>query len=162
MSLAGLSFNALPPIRLPFRFFITAPIFILLCTGLIAYSGPDLWLGRWQPPMLALVHGFTLGFLTMVMLGALLQLLPVIAGIGIPHPELLAPLTHGLLSVGTLMLLWGFLQFHSSFILAAMLLIALGLGNDRRNIIENKLILSLSSSSRDIRLHSINRVPIGW
>ena len=128
MSLASLSFNALPPIRLPFRFFITAPIFILLCAGLIAYSGPDLWIGRWQPPMLALVHGFTLGFLTMVMLGALLQLLPVVAGIGIPRSELLAPLTHGLLCLGTLILLWGFLQFHSSFILAAMLLIALGLG----------------------------------
>ena len=81
MNLSGLSFNALPTIDLPFRFFISAPIFMLACVGLVFYGGESLWLSRWHPLMLALTHGFTLGFLTMVMLGALLQLLPVIAGI---------------------------------------------------------------------------------
>lgn len=128
MSLAGLSFNALPPISLPYRFFITAPIFILLCALIIGFSGQDLWLSRWQPSMLALVHGFTLGFLTMVMLGALLQLLPVIAGIGIPHPRLFASLSHGLLVFGTLSLLSGFVYFHSALIKIAMVFLALGLG----------------------------------
>lgn len=128
MSFTGLSFNALPPINLPFRFFITAPIFMLLCAGIIITTGENLWLSRWQPPMLALVHGFTLGFLTMVMLGALLQLLPVIAGIGIPRPQLFASLSHGLLTLGTLSLLSGFLHFDRLLIQAAMLFLALGVG----------------------------------
>jgi hypothetical protein len=38
--------------------------------------------------MLALNHGFTLGFISMVMMGALLQLLPVIGGVGIAKPRL--------------------------------------------------------------------------
>ena len=57
----GLSFNALPPIDLPFRFFLTAPIFVILCAVLILLTGESLWLSRWQPSMLALTHGFTLG-----------------------------------------------------------------------------------------------------
>ena len=83
MNMSGLSFNALPPIDLPFRFFLSAPLFIIACALLVLFSGETLWLSRWQPNMLALTHGFTLGFLTMVMMGALLQLLPVIGGIGI-------------------------------------------------------------------------------
>ena len=128
MSFAGLSFNALPPITLPFRFFITAPFFMLLCAGLIFTSGESLWISRWQPPMLALVHGFTLGFLTMVMLGAQLQLLPVIAGIGMPKPKIFASLSHGFLTLGTLSLMLSFVHFHSLLIQAAMVLLTLGLG----------------------------------
>ncbi len=128
MKLTGLSFDALPPIDLPFRFFICAPFFMLLCAGVILVSGESLWLSRWQPSMLALIHGFTLGFLTMVMLGALLQLLPVIAGIGIVKPRPVACFSHALLSLGTLSLMAGFMYFDALLIYSAMLLLALALG----------------------------------
>lgn len=109
MNISGLSFNALPPIDLPFRFFLSAPVFVLLSALLVFYSGESLWLSRWQPSMLALTHGFTLGFITMVMMGALLQLLPVIGGIGIARPRIVASSCHVLLSVGTLSLMANFL-----------------------------------------------------
>jgi hypothetical protein len=122
MNISGLSFNALPPIDLPFRFFLSAPIFVLLSVGVIFYSGESLWLSRWQPSMLALTHGFTLGFITMVMMGALLQLLPVIGGIGIAKPRFVASSCHALLSVGTITLMANFLWpqailFHVSAVL---------------------------------------------
>ena len=109
MNINGLSFNALPPIDLPFRFFLTAPLFVILCAFLIMFSGDTLWVSRWQPGILALTHGFTLGFLTMVMMGALLQLLPVIGGVGIAKPRLIVSICHSTLVIGTLCLMANFI-----------------------------------------------------
>jgi len=127
MNISGLSFNALPPIDLPFRFFISAPIFIIACAFLILFSGESLWLSRWQPSMLALTHGFTLGFLTMVMMGALLQLLPVIGGIGIVKPRFIATYSHTLYFSGVIALMLSFIFTYSWLTIVAMVLLSLGL-----------------------------------
>ena len=128
MNMSGLSFNALPPIDLPFRFFLSAPIFIIACALLVLFSGETLWLSRWQPNMLALTHGFTLGFLTMVMMGALLQLLPVIGGIGIVKPRLIATTSHMLYCAGVIALMLSFLLATNWLTVAALTLLSLGLG----------------------------------
>lgn len=128
MNMSGLSFNALPPIDLPFRFFLSAPIFGLACALLVLFSGETLWLSRWQPNMLALTHGFTLGFVTMVMMGALLQLLPVIGGIGIARPRLIATTSHTLYCAGVISLLLSFVRPDNGVTLAALILLGLGFG----------------------------------
>lgn len=128
MNMSGLSFNALPPIDLPFRFFLSAPIFIIACALLVLFSGETLWLSRWQPNMLALTHGFTLGFLTMVMMGALLQLLPVIGGIGVAKPRLIATTSHALYCAGVIALMLSFVLATNWLTLAALVLLSLGLG----------------------------------
>jgi len=128
MNLSGLSFNALPPIDLPFRFFLTAPVFIILCALLMFFAGETLWLSRWQPSMLALTHGFTLGFITMVMMGALLQLLPVIGGIGIANPRRIVLVCHSALVIGTLCLMANFIWPNTLLTLITLLLLVLGLG----------------------------------
>lgn len=128
MNMSGLSFNALPPIDLPFRFFLTAPLFIIACALLVLFSGESLWLSRWQGSMLALTHGFTLGFLTMVMMGALLQLLPVIGGVGIAKPRLIATTSHILYSVGVITLMLSFIFTKNWLTLTALVLLSLGLG----------------------------------
>ena len=128
MNMSGLSFNALPPIDLPFRFFLSAPIFIIACALLVLFSGETLWLSRWQPNMLALTHGFTLGFLTMVMMGALLQLLPVIGGIGVAKPRLIATMSHALYCAGVIVLMLSFVFATNWLTLAALILLSLGLG----------------------------------
>ncbi len=128
MNMSGLSFNALPPIDLPFRFFLTAPLFIIACALLVFFSGETLWLSRWQPNMLALTHGFTLGFLTMVMMGALLQLLPVIGGIGIAKPRLIATTSHALYCAGVITLMLSFILANHWLTVAALTLLSLGFG----------------------------------
>ena len=75
----GLSFEQAPPFSLPLRFFLTAPLFLLAAAVLIVLA-PDALASRWTPQALALTHALTLGFLAMVMLGALMQMLPVVAG----------------------------------------------------------------------------------
>lgn len=128
MNLNGLSFNALPPIDLPFRFFLTAPIFIIICALLILFSGETLWLSRWQPGMLALTHGFTLGFITIVMMGALLQLLPVIGGVGLANPRQIVLVCHSALVMGTLCLMANFIWPSTVLTVITLLLLVLGLG----------------------------------
>ena len=109
MNISGLSFNALPPISLPFRFFITGPLFIIAMAILVLVSGESLWLSRWQPNMLALTHGFTLGFITCIMMGALLQILPVLGGIGFPKPRQLIGRFHIAYVLGTMSMIVGFI-----------------------------------------------------
>jgi hypothetical protein len=128
MNMHGLSFNALPPIDLPFRFFLTAPIFIILCALLILFSGETLWVSRWQPNMLALTHGFTLGFLTMVMMGALLQLLPVIGGVGITKPRLIVGVCHSTLVIGILCLMANFIWPSALLAISSLIFLVCSIG----------------------------------
>ena len=128
MNINGLSFNALPPIDLPFRFFLTAPLFVILCALLILFSGETLWISRWHPNMLALTHGFTLGFLSMVMMGALLQLLPVIGGIGITKPRKITYFCHTSLVLGTLCLMANFIWPNTVLGFSSLILLVCSLG----------------------------------
>lgn len=105
---AGLSFEQAPPFSLPLRFFLTAPLFLLAAAGLIVLA-PETLAARWTPQALALTHALTLGFLAMTMLGALLQMLPVVAGSPLPAPRLVAWLSHVALTLGSIALMSGFL-----------------------------------------------------
>lgn len=128
MNISGLSFNALPPIVLPFRFFLTAPIFIILCAFLILFSGETLWGSRWHPSMLALTHGFTLGFITMIMMGALLQLLPVIGGVGIAKPRLVVGVCHSTLVIGILCLMANFIWPSALLAISSLIFLICSIG----------------------------------
>jgi len=104
---AGLAFEQAPPFALPLRFFLTAPLFLLAAAVLIVLA-PEALASRWTPQALALTHALTLGFLAMVMLGALMQMLPVVAGCPLPAPRWVAGLSHVSLVLGTVSLMAGF------------------------------------------------------
>ncbi len=106
---SGLSFSQAPPILVPFRFFLSAPLFGLLAALLALWYGPSLMDSRWQPSVLALTHLMTLGFLGMAMVGAMMQMLPVVAGSPVTHPVGVARVVHILLLPGALLLAGGFL-----------------------------------------------------
>ena len=105
---ALLSFEQSPPLAAPARFFYTAPVFGLMAGGLLLIEGADVFMSRWSPAALALAHLLTVGFLTQVMLGALIQVLPVVAGANIERPNRVATLVHAFLSSGTVFLAAGF------------------------------------------------------
>jgi hypothetical protein len=120
---AALSLQQAPPLSVPMRFFVTAPLFGVLAGLLLLWQGPEVLGSRWAPAALALTHLGVLGVLAMVMCGALLQMLPVLAGVVLAWPRLLAGLVHGLLTAGTLILVAAFLSLQPSlFTLAAVLL----------------------------------------
>lgn len=120
-----LSFEQTPPLSVPLRYFLTAPLFAIAAAMLLLSRGPEALLSRWSPTTLALTHLLTLGFLTMCMIGALLQMLPVVAGIDIPRMRLTAGTAHVLLSCGTLALAGGFLMSSPLLLQIAMLLLLL-------------------------------------
>jgi len=105
---ALMSFESAPPYAAPLRFFLTAPLFAVLAGLLIAFEGPDIFVSRWMPAALAVTHLLTLGFMLQMMFGALIQILPVVAGANLPRPLLVATIVHAGLSIGALLLVAGF------------------------------------------------------
>ncbi len=96
----GLGYDAAPPLSAPLRFFITAPLFGI-AAGVVLIGASGVFESRWTPGALALVHLFAVGFLLQIMLGALIQILPVVAGASLPSPLRVARFVHLGLGLGT-------------------------------------------------------------
>lgn len=82
----GLSFDQAPPISVPFSFYVAGSLMGVVSGVVVAYL-PDLS-GRWHPGMMALAHLFLVGFVGLVMIGSLFQMLPVLAGVPVAKAAL--------------------------------------------------------------------------
>jgi len=121
--IARLSLEQAPPIDVPFRFFVTAPLFGSLTAILLIGYGPLVLTQRWSPVTLAATHLLTLGYLTMSIFGAMLQMLPVIGGSPVPRVQWVAWGVHPTLTAGILLLAGGFITGNPTlFPLAATIL----------------------------------------
>lgn len=109
MKLISLSTEQAPPIFVPLRFFAVAPVFLLLAAVMLATSAGNPFANIHAPALFAATHAITLGFISMIMLGALQQVLPVMIGSSLPAPRLLSWLIQLPLVAGTLLLAVGFL-----------------------------------------------------
>ena len=127
---ALLSYDQSPPLYAPMRFFLTAPCFGILAGLLVlwsGWSGSDLNASRWTPVVLALTHLITVGVMLQVMLGALIQIMPVLAGANMAKPMRLARVVHALISLGALTLTAAFLSSSPLLFKLAALLLGLGI-----------------------------------
>jgi hypothetical protein len=95
---------------------------------LLLWQGPAALASRWTGVALALTHLIAVGFMLQAMCGALLQMLPVAAGANIWQPQRVTHLTHAGLTVGTLLLLAGFLSEQALFFRIAVPFMAVSLG----------------------------------
>jgi hypothetical protein len=120
---SGLKFEQAPPISVPFRFFLSAPAFGVACAALILWQGPDLFASRWTPLALAATHLLTLGVMASAMIGAMMQMLPVLVGAAMPAPRVVAAITHVLLVLGTLALAGGFVLLRPVLLQSAVVLL---------------------------------------
>ena len=125
---ALLSFDQSPPLSVPLRFFLTAPLYAVLAGVLLLVEGGDLLASRWAPGTLALTHLLTLGFMLQIMLGALIQILPVVAGANLAQPVRLANLVFPGLNLGCLLLVAGFLLGSPLLLQAAAVLLPASIG----------------------------------
>ena len=126
---ALLSFDQSPPLAAPLRFFLTAPLFAVAAGCVLIVGGPDAVASRWTPEMLALTHLLAVGFLLHVMLGALLQILPVVAGANMQRPLRVAAFVHAAISSGTVCLVAAFLSYWPPLFIAAALLLGVGVAH---------------------------------
>jgi len=122
----GLSIDQAPPISAPLRFFLSAPLFGIFAGVLLLFVDPANLVSRFSMESIAVVHAITIGFFGFVMLGALTQMLPVLAGVKIVEVEMLTRYAHISLVVGVIALVSGFLSGVTFFFLLAM--VGLGIG----------------------------------
>ena len=119
-----LSIQQEPPLSVPARFFLTAPVFGMAAAIILLFTGKDLLSSRWTPGMLAVTHCLTLGFFTSVMIGATQQLLPVLIGTTITKARFIATLIHVQWLPGIALLVLSFLNFKPFVYIPAVILIA--------------------------------------
>ncbi len=151
----GLAYEDTPPISAPLRFFLTAPLFGV-AAGLVLLFDAGVLSSRWTPGALAVVHLMAAGFMLQVMLGALLQILPVVAGASIPAPLRVAGFTHVLVAAGAASLAWGLGRGSPGAIVTGALLLlgglALFLAAAMLGLRHAPAAVGSSRSPRDLRL----------
>jgi len=132
MSFGGLALERAPPLSVPGRFFVSAPVYGLAAALSVLYLGPSALESRWLPATAGVVHLVTLGVLTMSMCGAWMQLLPVLVGAPVARPRGVSLAVHALLALGAaalpagLVLGWRFALQLGGIALAAALIVFLG------------------------------------
>lgn len=128
MKPVALRIDELPPMRVPLRFYLTAPVFGVLAGLTLLVGGEQVFVSRWMPAALAMTHLLTLGVLAMVIVGSLFQVLPVLGGGSIPGARHTASVVHPLLTVGAAALSHGLLAGSSAWLTVGTATLGLGLG----------------------------------
>lgn len=93
---------------------------------LIFLFDADVLMSRYSLETIVVTHLFTIGFIAMVMLGALQQMLPVLAGVQLPKALGVASISHLLISFGLILMGIGLLSSSKTVLFCATA--ALGLG----------------------------------
>ena len=109
MKIISLNTEQAPPISVPMRFFAAAPLFLLLAALILMFRADNPFANIHSPALLAATHCITLGFMAMIMLGAMQQILPVVIGSPMLASRLTVWLTFLPLLSGALLLPAGFM-----------------------------------------------------
>jgi len=126
LNTAGLSLEQAPPIQVPFRLFLTAPLFLLTAAFILGWQGDAVFVSRWSPAALAVTHLIVIGFLGQIMCGALLQMLPVIAAAPVPAVRFVGSTVNLFLAAGAALLGLGFLGIGQGVLTAGAVCSAIG------------------------------------
>jgi len=122
----GLSVDQAPPISAPLRFFLTAPLFGVIAGVLMLMSDPASLMSRFSMDSIIVTHAITIGMFAFIMLGALTQMLPVLAAAKIPKVKAVTLFSYLLLTFGLLAMIVG-LKFQIDSVTSAAYL-SLGSG----------------------------------
>jgi cbb3-type cytochrome oxidase subunit 1 len=105
-----------PPFKIVAKYFITA-IFSFVLLNLLMLINYDSFSGfHFKPIILALTHIATLGWITMIIFGALFQLIPVVLEVKL-HSEKLAEIQFWIFTIGIIGFVYSFFDFGSSKIM---------------------------------------------
>ena len=161
---ADLSLQQSPPFSVPARFLVSAPLFGLIAALVMLWQGPEMIAHRWTPELLAVTHFLTLGFLAMSMLGAMMQLMPVLMGIVIPRAVFFSRLIHLPLFLGSACLGLAWLSNIKTLFLLAMILLGFSfsifiivaierlLRSENRHVTRSMMLLALLALSITVGL----------
>ncbi len=123
-----LRFDRMPPLRVPLRAFLAAPFLGAAGGAMLAVAGSAAFANRWTGELIGAAHLVTVGFLTLVMVGAILQVLPVVTGVPVPGTRRVGPLTEGTVATGAVIFAAGVGSGTAALSGAGAVLLAVGLG----------------------------------
>jgi len=123
---AGVSLDQAPPEDIPVRFFLSAPVFGIIAGILILWDGGDLLVSNWGTSTIALTHLFTLGWLSMIMMGSFYQMVPVLVGGSVPC-IMAARKVHALFTAGVVLIFAGIYLLSETAIMIASFLLLISL-----------------------------------
>ncbi|NQU64152.1 MAG: hypothetical protein HQ517_07710 [SAR324 cluster bacterium] len=126
MKTGNLSLDQAPPEDIPFRFLMTGPAFGILAGLILAVFGGRIFITAWSLDTVALTHTITLGWLTLIMMGAFYQMIPVLVGGHVPWIKLPRYIYHVLVA-GILSLVFGLLTWFTPLLMMAAVLLSAGL-----------------------------------
>ena len=142
----GLSLNQAPPISVVLRFFITASMFGIIAGVLLLLFGEKIFDASNQEALI-ITHILALGVMASFMLGALFQMLPVIAGVVLQNPTKKAMFVHITLTLGVIMIALAFYSQKNTFYLISTLFLGTSLLYTTAIMISNLFTLKSHSSS---------------
>ncbi|WP_456393706.1 hypothetical protein [Nitratifractor sp.] len=123
---SGLSLDQAPPISVVLRFFLGGSLLGVVAGLWLMLHGEEA-LDPAAPAALILTHLLTLGVMLSFMLGALFQMLPVLAGVSFRRPTLMAIRTQWPLYFGIVALIEAFSTAQKALYLLALLFLGAGL-----------------------------------
>ncbi len=103
----NLRYDRMPPLWVPLRAFLVAPFLGATAGVVVAAAGSRTLDNRFTGELLGGLHLLTLGFLTLVMVGAIVQVLPVVTGANVPYTSVVGPTTQAALILGVPAMAWG-------------------------------------------------------
>ncbi|WP_250655136.1 hypothetical protein [Alkalimarinus coralli] len=132
---ASLNFDFVPYWTIPYRFFLTAPLFavaggialVILGAQLLWDGNEVLWQSRWLKEVIFTLHLITLGTITMVMVGALFQITTVVGGRLLPGGKVVPAIVYSSLVLGVLLFLAAMLNRYTWLYAGAALFIVFAL-----------------------------------
>lgn len=112
-----------PPFRIVAKYLIAAIISFVILNLLLTLNYEDISGHHFQPKILSITHIATLGFITMIIFGAMFQLVPVVLEVKL-FSTILAEVQFWIFATGIVLLVYKFWHFGSafSFTLPAILL----------------------------------------
>lgn len=110
----GLSTQNAPSVWVVVPHFLIGAVNFIIASLLVVFHFDELLKFNLTAPLLAITHLMILGWVTIVIFGALYQLIPVVMEVKL-YSEKLAYVTLGLMIVGLIFLISGFLNFEFQF-----------------------------------------------
>lgn len=112
-----------PPFRVVAKYFIAAIVSFVVLNLVLTLSYKDISGHHFQPKILSITHITALGFIMMIIFGAMFQLVPVVLEVKL-FSTILAEIQFWIYSAGVIVLVYKFWNFGSelSFTLPAILL----------------------------------------
>jgi len=105
MNFSGLSLHQAPPFHTVVRYFFVVPVALVCAAVFLYFEGEQVLLSVHSSQLIVFIHLITLGAITMAMLGAIGQMLPVVAGVVIPRPVVVSNIVFPLYLLGVVVFL---------------------------------------------------------